>query len=269
MRIGMSEIMTQKNKPNDPLPILCINTTRMQDGRPAVISTIKINEDSIMKIKEHFFNNRVDVLSLVNEKKDLKLSSAVVLGASFPYLSPAGRIDTKKIVKKDTTTKEITESEYFVDGGYFDNSGAGVVNEMIIGMMRLMKEDTAFLSRYAGKVKFFVLHITNDPGAGDEETLGKVNPLTNDLAAPVKTLVGSYGSQTSVNDSRLENYMINNFGTGHYTRINLYEKDDKMSFPMNWVISRRVLDSMNARLERSPVVKAMADSINARSGFHW
>jgi hypothetical protein len=262
MKVGMSEIMTQKNKPENSLPILCINTTRMQDGRPGVISTININEDSIMNLKEHFFNKRVDVLSLVDEKKDLKLSSAVVLGASFPYLSPAGRIDTKKIIKKDTTTKEVCESEYFVDGGYFDNSGAGVVNEMIIGMKELMKEDTAFLARYANRLEFFVLHITNDPTGGGEEVLGRVNPLTNDLAAPIKTLVGSYGSQTSVNDSRLENFMINNFGFGHYTRINLYEKDDKMSFPMNWVISKRVLDSMNARLDRSVVVKTLWEKMN-------
>jgi hypothetical protein len=258
MNIGMSEIMTQKGKQAN-LPILCINTTRMQDGRPGVISTINVHEDSIMNTKEDFFNGRVDVLNLVNEKNDLKLSSAVVLGASFPYLSPAGRID-----KTDTAKKDKSKSEYFVDGGYFDNSGAGVVNEMIIGMMQLMIEDTAFLSRYKNKLDFYILHCTNDPNPGEEPELKKVNPLSNDLAAPLVTLVGSYGTQTSVNDSRLKNYMINNFGPGHYTRINLYKKDDKMRFPMNWVISRRVLDSMNARLEGSQVVKDLVDSINAR-----
>jgi hypothetical protein len=261
MNVGMSEIITQKGKQAN-LPILCINTTRMQDGRPGVISTIKVDEDSIMNIKEDFFNGRVDVLNLINEKKDLKLSSAVVLGASFPYLSPAGRIDTRMIVKKDSVKKEITKSDYFVDGGYFDNSGAGVVNEMIIGMMQLMIEDTAFLSRYKNKLDFIILHITNDPNPGGGPVLKKVNPLTNDLAAPIVTLVGSYGTQTSVNDSRLKNYMINNFGPGHYNRINLYKKDDEMSFPMNWVISKRVLDSMNARLEGSPVVKELWQKMN-------
>jgi hypothetical protein len=200
-------------------------------------------------------------LSLIDEKKDLKLSSAVVLGASFPYLSPAGRIDTRVFVKKDTIRKEITESQYFVDGGYFDNSGAGVVSEMIIGMRQLMKEDT-FLSRYAGKLDFIVLHITNDQYPGAEPVFEKVNPLTNDLAAPLRTMVGNYGSQTSVNDSRLENYMRINFGPGHYTRINLYKENDRMIFPMNWVISKRVLDSMNARLEGSAVVRTLWQKMN-------
>ncbi|HEY6062331.1 MAG TPA: hypothetical protein VIV35_01910 [Chitinophagaceae bacterium] len=252
MKRGMSEIITQKNQPAN-LPILCINTTRMQDGRPGVISTINMNE--------YYFNKRVDVLSLIDEKKDLKLSSAVVLGASFPYLSPAGRIDTRVFVKKDTITKEITGSQYFVDGGYFDNSGAGVVSEMIIGMRQLMKEDT-FLSRYTGKLDFIVLHITNDQYPGGELVFKKINPLTNDLAAPLRTLVGNYGSQTSVNDSRLENYMRINFGPGHYTRINLYNENDKMIFPMNWVISKRVLDSMNARLDGSAIVRALWQKMN-------
>ncbi len=253
MNVGMAELITQKDQKTG-LPILCINTTRMQDGRPGVISTINM--------QEYYFNQRVDVLSLLDEKKDLKLSSAVVLGASFPYVSPAGRIDARVLVKTATGKKEKTESQYFVDGGYFDNSGAGVVNEMIIGMKQLMKEDTAFLSKYDGKLDFRVLHITNDPNPGGEPVLEKVNPLINDLAAPVKTVAGNYGSQTSVNDSRLENYMRINFGPGHYNRINLYKENDNMIFPMNWVISKRVLDSMDARLEGSPEVKAMWQKMN-------
>jgi hypothetical protein len=253
MATGMSEIMTQKNQTAD-LPILCINTTRMQDGRPGVISTINM--------KEIFFNRRVDILGLIDEKKDLKLSSAVVLGASFPYVSPAGRIDTKTLIKKDAVIKEISEAQYFVDGGYFDNSGAGVVNEMIIAMKQMLRDDP-FLSRYKDKLEFFVLHITNDPHPGGEAALEKVSPLINDLAAPLQTLAGAYGSQTSVNDSRLRNYMNNNAGAGHYIPVNLYkDSNETMSFSMNWVISKRLLDSMNARLEGSAVVKAAWQKMN-------
>src|SRR5690606_139802 len=89
------------------LPILCINTTRMQDGVPGIVSNILI--DSVT------FGKRVDVLGLLKPGEDMRLSTAVVLGARFPYVSPAGRI----------------ENNYFVDGGYFDNSGAGAVHEML------------------------------------------------------------------------------------------------------------------------------------------
>ena len=80
--VPFSEIITQQNRPYH-LPILCINTTRMQDGGPGIISNIKITGS--------VFNNRIDVLSLLDEKKDMKLSTGVVLGASFPYLSPAAQ----------------------------------------------------------------------------------------------------------------------------------------------------------------------------------
>jgi hypothetical protein len=242
MAIGMSSLVTQKDQPT-MLPVFCINTTRMQDGTPGVISTINMNDV--------IFNKRVDVLSLLQEGKDLKLSSAIVLGASFPYISPAGRIDKLEPAKKtDGTDSSYWIPNYFVDGGYFDNSGAGVVNEMIIAMRQMMNSDSV-LSRYKNKLDFTVLHITNDPHPHGLPELNNVNPLVNDMAAPIQTLAGAYGSQTSVNNSRLENYMFNNIGSGHYIPINLYRTKDSMSFSMNWVISDRALKGMDERLATS------------------
>ena len=133
-----SEIITQKNDSNYRLPVLCINVTRMQDGSPGVISNIDLSDSA--------FNKRVEVLNLMDEKKDIKLSSAVVLGASFPYVSPAGRIDAKVMVTDSmNNTRMATEPHYFVDGGYFDNSGAGVVNEMLIAIRSLLITDSSLV----------------------------------------------------------------------------------------------------------------------------
>jgi predicted acylesterase/phospholipase RssA len=249
---GMSSLITQTNQPAD-MPILCINTTRMQDGRPGVISTIDMNES--------FFNRRIDILSLLDEKKDLKLSSAIVLGASFPYICPAGRIDTRA---RKEGGDSISIPHYFVDGGYFDNSGAGVVTEMIIALKQLMVQDS-FLKGFTNKLDFHVLHITNDPHPDGEPILGKVNPIVNDLAAPLQTLAGAYGSQTSVNDSRLKNYILNNIGSNNYHRLNLYQENDKLGFSMSWVISKRARDSMDYRVNTSGSVKVLLPQI--KNGF--
>ena len=156
------------------LPVLCINTTRMQDGRPGVISNIKIENGA--------FGKRIDVIGLLKKDTDIRLSTAVIMGARFPYLSPAGRINH---YGTDTSIN------YFVDGGYFDNSGAGVVHEMIVGIQEIIKElvkkDTAY--NYLKKLDFHVIHITNSPVSAD--ILNRVNPLRNDLMAPISTLVGS------------------------------------------------------------------------------
>ena len=242
MATRFSEFITQKNQPSH-LPILCINTTRMQDGAPGVISNIRISGDPR-------FNKRLDVLDLLQEDQDMKLSTAVVLGASFPYVSPAGRIDSKN--NRDS----ILQSNYFVDGGYFDNSGSGVVSEMISILLR----DSTYL-KYKNKLQFYILHINNQP-SGDP-LIKKVNPLVNDLAAPVKTLMGSYGSQTTVNDERLKNFMKTTYNDNlHYRQINLYDDGKAINYSMNWVISDYLLKAMNESLQYNKELKKLISEIN-------
>jgi predicted acylesterase/phospholipase RssA len=239
LSVRFSQIITQKEQTGYKLPVLCINTTRMQDGSPAVMSNIDLGDAA--------FNKRIDVLKLLDEKEDMKLSTAVVLGASFPYVSPAGRINTKvPVTDKEGNERVATEPQYFVDGGYFDNSGAGVVNEMIIILHDILNRDTA-LNKYANKIQFYIAHISNDP-VGDN-VLSKVNPIVNDLAAPLKTLMGAYGSQTAVNDRRLQNYIKGLYNdNSHYININLYKSHDPTHYSMNWVISNHLLKAMNERL---------------------
>jgi hypothetical protein len=231
MSTKFSELITQKKQPYT-LPILCINTTRMQDGLPAVISNIDFSDPR--------FNQRLDFLDLLDEEKDIKLSTAVVLGASFPYVSPAGRVDSAG--KED-------KANYFVDGAYFDNSGSGVVSEMVNILLR----DPLYLA-HQQKLKIYILHIANSPNEG--VPLEKVNPMINDLAAPVKTLLGAYGTQTIVNDNRLLNLMKYHFPNDTlYRRINLYDDGDNPNYSMNWVISEKLLDSMNTSLIRNKELK--------------
>ena len=239
MSTKFSELITQKNQRYD-LPVLCINTTRMQDGLPTVITNIDISDFR--------FNQRLDFLDLLDEKKDIKLSTAVVLGASFPYVSPAGRIDSAG--KKD-------KANYFVDGAYFDNSGSGVVSEMI----SMILQDNIY-QQHKKNLKIYILHIANSPAEGVD--LKKVNPLINDLAAPVKTLLGAYGTQTTVNDNRLANMMRSNFPNDTlYRKINLYEDGETINFPMNWVISQQLLDSMKVTLDRNREVKKFVNKLNS------
>ena len=248
LQVPFSELAVYKNKVTTSLPILCVNTTRMQDGQPAVISTIDIDPLT--------FNNRVDVLARLNHDRDMKLSTAVVLGASFPYVSPAGRIDGIK----PGNGQEYPF--YFVDGGYVDNSGAGVVHEMIIKLNALRDSicnsaaDT-ILRNNCRKISFYVMHISN--GNEGERLLKKINPFVNDLAAPLKTLMGAYGVQTTINDSRLKNYLRTMYGNElHYKPINLYRPREPLKYSMNWVISRHTLDSMDKRLYSPDVCAYMS-----------
>ncbi len=224
MQSRFSSFITRKRDSSYTLPVLCINTTRMQDGRPAVVSNIRI--DSL------FFGRRIDILELLDPGEDVNMSTMTILGARFPYVSPAGRIS----------------NSYFVDGGYFDNSGAGVTHEMILELQRMITDSLQTdSSHYLKKLRFYVLHTTNSPLG--EGKISKVHPLINDLAAPIKALVGSYNTQTSVNNLRLFKYLMEiNNGDTNYIPFNLYRKDESEIYSMNWVISDTVRSLMNQRL---------------------
>ena len=211
------------------LPMLFINTTRVQGGTPSVVSSVRLTP----------FSDRFDVLQLVDStyycdtsQGNIMMSTAVVLGARFPYVSPAGSI----------------RDHYFVDGGYFDNSGAGVVHEVLQGLSRLKNEttDRQFQQRLA-KLKIHIIHITNTP---DSQPMEPIHPLVNDLAAPLLTVFSTYNSQTEVNNRRLENFLRDYCQcTDSIQQINLYRQGKNESYPMNWVISDYQRARMDERLK--------------------
>lgn len=237
---------TPGTNPADSLPIFCINCTRMQDGRPSVVSNIKL--------ESRIFGKRIDILNELDSGQDLKLSTAVALGARFPYISPAGRIN----------------NSYYVDGGYFDNSGSGFVAEMITELRKLQSNDFDVMNISPGvkKLGFYIIHVQN--GEAGDITPKKIHPLMNDLAAPVNTLVGAYGTQTSVNDWRLQKYMneldsLNN--NGFYFKVNLHrDKEKGDSYPMNWAISQYYINRMDAQLNNSQM-QVLVRFLNRKFGW--
>lgn len=224
------------------MPILFVNTTRMQDGNPGVVTNLKLDST--------IFNNRVDVLKLLKSDADISITSGAILGARFPYLSPAGRI----------------ANNYFVDGGYFDNSGAGVVQEVIRGIISIAKDDSMHngtagrIYQQVHKLRFKVLHIVNSPVDLDSSRITKVAPIKNDLMAPLLTIVGAYDMQTTVNDGRLINFIkdINTYENkdhADYTQISLYKdatekqpNEKEPSYAMNWFMSDNTLRRIDNRL---------------------
>lgn len=253
--VPFDQVIDQSGK----LPMLFINVTSLHKGLPAVVSSVPVES----------FSQRVDVIKQLEDSKlgTINYSTAVILGARFPYVSPAGRID----------------NEYYVDGGYFDNTGAGIVHEALQKVELIMKQradtlrkqfkkdhstDTSLLKTY-GKLRFKLLYLSNSPFdpvpdnsrcSGYKAPTKKIHPLSNDLAAPILTVLGTYGSQTDVNNRRLENFMSRFQQGGKMQTVNLYSEGDKKIYPMNWVISEYNLTRMDNRLrEAKQELKAILD----------
>lgn len=241
MRNSFSQLLPNAS---NGFPVLAINTTRVNDGSPGVISTIDM--DTI------FFGKRIDVLEHLPKKKDIRVSTAMVMGARFPYMSPGGKLG----------------DSYFVDGGYFDNSGAGVVHEMLLGLQEIASDTSSLLYKYKNKIHPYVIHLANSPYSSPSANKS-IHPLKNDLAAPLLTLAGSYDSQTSVNDTRLINYLkqLKDSAGSSYIIFNLYTENKKDEhYPMNWVISKRQRDSMKIRT-RKPEIDSVVLRMYERRGL--
>jgi hypothetical protein len=241
------------------MPLLFVNTTRMQDGNPGVVTNLRLDSNR--------FNRRVDVLALLDTDKDISLASGAILGARFPYLSPAGDIG----------------NNYFVDGGYFDNSGAGVVQELIQGILEIARKDSlnrGRLFQQLRRVRFRVLHIVNSPVGPAPLEFPPVKPIDNDLFSPLITIVGAYDMQTTVNDMRLYHYINGLTAEGivaDHHRISLYKEvfewqkdartgllvDTEGVYPMNWFMSDRTRVRMDQRLRGQPVLKELLGEIRA------
>lgn len=254
---NFSSFLAVKNNGSMYMPILCVNTTRMQDGNPGVVTNLKLDSAT--------FNNRVDVLKLLDSTEDISITSAAILGARFPYLSPAGRIG----------------NNYFVDGGYFDNSGAGVVQEIIRGIINEAKNDyringqRGYIYENVKKLHFKVLHITNSPIALDSSNIKAVPPIKNDLLAPILTIVGAYDMQTTVNDGRLINFLkdINSdsVNKADYIQIPLYKDADELkkdsldpSYAMNWFMSDTTRQRIDNRLKVQPKLNMLIEQMKRK-----
>ena len=223
------------------LPILFVNTTQVDNGMPGVISTVKLPARS----------QRQDVLALVDSmglnygKGDIRLSTAAVLSSRFPYVSPAGKVFDR----------------YYVDGGYFDNSGAGTVLDFIQELNQFLSDSAhSEIMQMRDRFTFHILHVTNSeivqPPSSD------IHPLTNDLLAPILTLAGMQGSSTSIGDAMLTN-AFQQFNTDTANALIVYSlydeswdlaKNDGLyeeGYPMSWTLSDYQLSRMDKALQRA------------------
>jgi hypothetical protein len=223
------------------LPILFINTTQVDNGMPGVISSVRLPETS----------QRQDVLSLADSmgrhsgKGDLRLSTAAVLSSRFPYVSPAGKVFDR----------------YYVDGGYFDNSGAGTVLEFIHALNQFMADSAQEdILKLRTRFTFHILHITNSEITGRPSK--DIHPLTNDLFAPVLTLAGMQGSSTSIGNGILIN-AFKQFNTDTANAMIVFSLYDETwdpakntgeyeeGYPMSWALSDYQLNRMDVALNRA------------------
>ncbi len=169
-------------------PLLFINTTHTQTGNYNIISPVKYSHLKPFTGLDDF----IDELQKSHPNTSIKLSTAMRINASFPYMTPVGEVRKKS--KSGTLY-----SDQYADAGYYDNIG-GVVSKSIEEVFKKVVHDSFPLLEKKIKIKHLV--ITND-----EE--GKIVKTHTQFAAPLATLQNvRYGHTREVTKKLGSRYAI-------------------------------------------------------------
>jgi|GEM_PF-1551765 len=162
----------------DAGPLLFINMTHIQGAGHAVVSPLKLQKSS------YFGLDLLDAMYKVNSTRTLKIVTANLLNASFPYINPAGQIDGVGS---------------FVDAGYFDNYGART-GAALIQELNELRENAPDSSLYK-KIKIVSVLMRNSTA----DSRPPSNKPSSQLVAPISTLGGLRRAVNSQNFWFLEN----------------------------------------------------------------
>lgn len=165
------------------LPSLLLNATLVDSGRRAVVSNLDISG----------FTDTVDLIADDVSTRNIRLSAAAGASARFTYVSPAGTLFWVKETPEDELEKHTLK---VVDGGYFENSGAATIMDLLVALRRW----------YADDLYPILILIRNDPRApsvcrrGNAEaendlsrdaSSGLYDNLLKEVSAPIRALLNA------------------------------------------------------------------------------
>jgi hypothetical protein len=197
-------------QPQGIAPALVLNTTVVETGDRLVISPFKIQ----LPNKE---NIAIDEPNL-----DLKLSTAAVLSARFPYFTPVGWYQRSSDKSKWR----------LADGGYFDNSGIPTALDIGRSLQRIKGYGTTFE----------IVYLSLIDGQFNGSTTQLNSEGLNEVLSPVRALFSARASR-SRSAVELSTFTIND-GIDDpieykFRTLFLKKSGDGVKLPLGWLISKR------------------------------
>jgi Patatin-like phospholipase len=155
------------------VPALMLNTTNVETGHRMIVSHLSFPDRA-----------RTDLPTLTDINPDLNipLSTAAILSARFPLITPAGTVPLP--ARRNGSTSP-TKARY-VDGGYFENSGLATVLDVV---------EAVRLEAVAGNVRLVIISIetsaaiTNYPNTADDTSYPGFN--FGELLSPLRALLNT------------------------------------------------------------------------------
>ena len=164
--------------------------------------------------------------NILDFRPDLQLatSTAVVLSARFPFVTPPGAIVENVGIARSSGLYQKTKVLELTDGAFYDNSGSIVARDIILALDRLLAKDERFKD-FKDNVRFHLIRFTDTPakrqgGASESGHFEFVTPLV---------------AYDAVRQSRGVLLSRPPQGTGI---SNIYLLDEWYGGTLNWLLSR-------------------------------
>ncbi len=158
--------------PSAPVPMLLLNTTRVQTGEPILAAPILTRRAPVNAAEL-----RTIYRDILQPGMSIRLSTAMSLSAKFPVITPIGRFHRDQA------------KQYYdlVDGGYFENSGAETVRVVLDELSFYKKNPDIFDVSGALKPILSIIKFKTVALNEDDYYSGKAQDF-NELASPFLAL---------------------------------------------------------------------------------
>jgi hypothetical protein len=183
-----------------------------------------------------------DVVNMLCNTSDLRLTTAAILGARFPYVSPSGRVGGQDCsAEADPNACGSPCATSMVDGGYSDNSGLLTIDTLWPQLARRVAEHNAHAARPIAPI---VVELDNHYHAPN--TFETARGAQHETLVPPMT---AFGLHTFVERySREEAFHL----AGRNCVLALSpELHPGLKAPLGWTLSRSTRDELQQALTRS------------------
>ena len=271
---GLSSDFLERWEPTGLAPALFMSTTGVNFGIPVLVSQVDWNynpssaastksaekargaqtaapsaallQSVLDRLSRPDDQLQVGVANILDFRPDLQLatSTAVVLSARFPFVTPPGAIVENARIVRSSGLYQKTKVLELTDGAFYDNSGGIVARDIILALNRLLEKDERFKD-FKDNVRFHLIRFTDTPakrqgGASESGHFEFVTPLV---------------AYDAVRQSRGVLLSRPPQGTGI---SNVYLLDEWYGGTLNWLLSR---DTKLAVEKRSSWLKGFENEV--------
>jgi len=226
--------------PRSDAPLILFNTTLVSTGERVIVTPV-------MLLDERF--HRVKTLTDLAPNTDLRVSTAAMLSARFTYMTPAAYIGGRGYKLR------------LVDGGYFENSGAATLDEML-----------AFVSYWAAhskrKVAPIVIRIGNTPIAKADPARQPHSPdvALGELLSPLRAMLATREARGELAAEALKSRVTGMLDEDHCAEFIEFQIDaDRAALPLGWQLSQAARKGLQRQFDTWPACDSRQGVVNACS----